>query len=263
VPSPAVPGARGPLVAVGGGEDRVGDRRILERFTRLAGPVIAVVPTASEDPSTAEEYRRVFLELGAAEVEIVQIAERADADDPRWGAALDRSTGVFLSGGNQVRLSTVLGGTAIATRIRRLNARGVPVGGTSAGAAFLCEHMIAGGTAGATPRAGMVSLAPGLGLTNRIVIDQHFRERDRLGRLMAALAYNPFPVGFGLDEDTAAFVGGDDEVEIVGSGAVTVVDLAHVARSGMAKAEAGQPIELVGVRLHVLPHGARFSLSVR
>src|SRR6185436_17348471 len=116
---------------------------------------------------------------------------------------------------------TAIGGTAVAKQLRAMNARGVHIAGTSAGAAFLPEHMIAFGDEGGTPRAGSVQLAPGLGLTNQILVDQHFRQRDRLGRLLAALAYNPFPVGLGLDEDTAAFIGADGVIEVEGSGAVT------------------------------------------
>src|SRR5439155_523223 len=127
-------------------------------------------------------------------------------------------------GGIELRLTTLLGGTAVAKLIRSRNASGVTVGGTSAGASILCEHMIAAGDEGSSVIAGSVRLAPGLGLTNRFIIDQHFRQRDRFGRLLTALAYNPFAVGIGLDEDTAVFVGSDETVEVEGSGGVTIVD---------------------------------------
>jgi cyanophycinase len=123
--------------------------------------------------------------------------------------------------------------------------------------------MIAYGAEGATPIAGQVTLAPGLGLTNRVIVDQHFRQRDRLGRLMTALAYNPFAVGIGLDEDTAAFLGPDNAIEVVGTGAITFVDVSALAYSGMAQAEPGQPVELVGVSLSVLASGGRFDLATR
>src|SRR5204863_2717153 len=141
--------------------------------------------------------------------------------------------------------------------------RAVHIAGTSAGAAFLSEHMIAFGEEGSTPRAGMVSLTPGLGLTNRIVVDQHFRQRDRLGRLLTALAYNPFAHGIGLDEDTAAFIGPDDTMDVVGSGAVTVVDPAEMEYSSMDQAKQGEPVSLVGIQLHVLLQGARYNLHER
>ena len=135
---------------------------------------------------------------------------RAQCEDAEELRVLDRANGVFFTGGNQLRLSTILGGTSCARQLRAMNASGAAMAGTSAGAAFLSEHMIAFGDEGPTPRAGMVTLAPGLGLTNRVIVDQHFRQRDRLGRLLAALALNPFAVGIGLDEDTAAFIGSDE-----------------------------------------------------
>ena len=150
--------------------------------------------------------------------------QREDAELPELLEILDHADGIFLTGGNQLRLSTLIGGTSMAKALRRRNAEGAHIAGTSAGAAFLCEHMIAFGKEGASPRAKIVTLAPGLGLTNRVIIDQHFRQRDRLGRLLTALAYNPFAIGIGLDENTAAFIGPDDVLEVVGGGALTIVD---------------------------------------
>jgi cyanophycinase len=137
------------------------------------------------------------------------------------------------------------------------------VAGTSAGAAFVSEHMIAFGREGATPVAGQVTLCAGLGLTNRFIVDQHFRERDRLGRLLTALAYNPFAIGLGLDEDTAAFLGPDNVLEVVGAGAITVVDCSDLEHTTMAKVNEGQTVQLVGVRLHILAHGGTFRLDSR
>jgi cyanophycinase len=170
---------------------------------------------------------------------------------------------VFLTGGAQLRLSTLLGGTDVARVLRRLNAQGVHVAGTSAGAAFLSEHMIAFGKEGGTPIAGQATLVPGLGLTNRVIVDQHFRQRDRMGRLLSALAYNPFAIGLGLDEDTAAFIGPDNTLEVVGSGGISVVDAGGLEHSSMATVEEGKPVEMIGVRLHVLVEGSRFDLQAR
>ena len=137
------------------------------------------------------------------------------------------------------------------------------VGGTSAGAAILPEHMIAGGKSGHTPRVDGVVMAPGLGLTNRLLIDQHFRQRDRLGRLLTAVSFNPFAVGVGLDEDTALFLGPDDTFEVVGSGAVTVVDPTGLRYSSMDSAAPHEPVSLIGLGLHLLAEGARFSVETR
>ena len=195
--------------------------------------------------------------------EAIPFEDRADCEREDWLEDLESATGVFLTGGNQLRLATHLGGTPVARLIRVMNARGVPVAGTSAGAAFLSEHMIANGEEGASPRAGSVTLSPGLGLTNRIVIDQHFRQRDRLGRLLTALAYNPYVIGLGLDEDTAAFIGPDNGLEVVGSGSVTVVDASGIEFSSMDLAKKDDPVCMLGVKLHILIQGATFNLHTR
>jgi len=257
---------RGVVMPIGGAEDKVSDRAILSRFVGICGgdyAVISVIPTASELPDTGDRYLKVFTELGVKRVHIIGVTTRTDAEREDYLAALDDSTGIFFTGGNQLRLSTILGGTEMATRVRRLNARGVHVAGTSAGAAFVSEHMIAFGREGATPHAGQVTLSPGLGLSNRVIVDQHFRERDRLGRLLTALAYSPFAAGVGLDEDTAAIIDNNNMLEVVGNGGITVVDVSDLEYSGMANAAEGEVVELVGVRLHVLAHGARYDLNGR
>jgi cyanophycinase len=188
---------------------------------------------------------------------------RRDCEEPSRIERLQRATGIFMTGGNQLRLSTILGGTSVAKTMRQQNAAGVHVAGTSAGAAFISEHMIAFGDEGSSPRSGQVRLAAGLGLTNRFIIDQHFRQRDRLGRLMAALAYNPFAVGIGLDEDTAAFIRPDNTLEVEGSGSITVLDAANIEFSSMDTADEGDPICMLGLGIHVLVRGATFNLANR
>ena len=267
MPSPEPsPGTRGLIVPIGGAEDKVSDRRILRRFAAACGgreARIVVIPTASEADDTGERYRDIFSRIDVRGVDILDIKERHEAEQDSALALLQEATGVFFTGGNQLRLSTILGGTAVAQAVRRCNARGVHVAGTSAGAAFVSEHMIAYGREGATPIAGQVTLCAGLGLTNRVIVDQHFRERDRLGRLMTALAYNPFAVGIGLDEDTAAFIDADNRFEVVGAGAITVVDVSDLAYSSMARVAEGEPVQLIGVRLHILSDGGSFRLDTR
>jgi cyanophycinase len=188
---------------------------------------------------------------------------RRDCQEPNRLQRLEEATGIFFTGGNQLRLTTLLGGTPVATVIRRRNAAGVTVGGTSAGASILSEHMIAFGDEGSSVISGSVRLAPGLGLTNRFVIDQHFRQRDRLGRLITALAYNPFAVGIGLDEDTAVFIGPDETLEVEGSGGVTIVDAKEMTFSSMDNISEGQPLCMLGLKVHVLVAGATFNLHTR
>ncbi len=263
-PRPGV--ARGFVIAIGGAERKKRSAVILERFAALTGDGdgrVVILPTASEMADTGPRYVRLFEALGVGSAVSLPIDQRAEAEDPAIVAELDEATGIFITGGNQLRLSTILGGTAVARAVRQRSADGVPVAGTSAGAAIIPEHMIAGGTPGATPTPSKVTLAPGLGLTNALVIDQHFRQRDRLGRLLAALAYNPFMTGIGLDEDTAAFIGPDGVFEVVGSGAVTVVDPSALEYSSMGRASRGEPVSLLGLRLHILTHGDRYDTASR
>lgn len=266
-PSPVSPGEeRGYIIPVGGAEAKASDSAILRRFVKLAGGKkarIAIIPTASLQSDTGRRYEAIFDEMGAHSAEAMPFEERRDCDDEGQVERLDRVTGVFLTGGNQLRLATILGGTPVAKKLRALNAAGVPVAGTSAGAAFLSEHMIAHGEEGSSPRAGSVTLSPGLGLTNRVVIDQHFRQRDRMGRLLTALAYNPFAIGLGLDEDTAALIAPDNTIEVVGSGAITVIDPSGLEFSSMDQLQRNEPVCMLGVKLHILVQGATFDLSTR
>ncbi len=255
--------ARGWIIPIGG---KLADAEILDRFVALSGGPsarIAVIPTASSEPDIGTYYERVFARHGVRRAKSLHFERRSDCDDGDWLAWLESASGVFIAGGNQLKLTATLGGTPVAKLLRIRNAAGVHVAGTSAGAAFLSEHMIAFGEEGATPRAGMVTMCAGLGLTNRVIVDQHFRQRDRLGRLLTALAYNPFAVGLGVDEDTAAFIAPDETIEVQGSGAVTVVDPSAVEYSSIAEAAPGEPVTLLGVTVHVLTPGATFNLHTR
>ena len=267
MPSKIPDGAtRGWIIPIGGAENKENDQRILERFVRVSGGEqadIVVIPTASRMHETGPRYEQLFRSLGAEHVTVMDFDTRRDCQEGGRLQRLAAASGIFFTGGNQLRLTTLLGGTPVAKLIRERNAHGVTVGGTSAGASILSEHMIAFGDEGSAVISGSVRLAPGLGLTNRFIIDQHFRQRDRLGRLLTALAYNPFAVGIGLDEDTAAFIRADETIEVEGSGGVTIVDGADVSYSSMGEISEGQPVCMLGLRLHVLVAGATFNLHTR
>jgi len=257
---------RGWIIPIGGAENKENDRHILERFVQCSGgreADIVVIPTASRLHETGSRYQRLFEDIGAARVSVMDFDTRRDCQEASRLERLEQATGIFFTGGNQLRLTTLLGGTPVAKLVRSRNAAGVAVGGTSAGASFLSEHMIAFGDEGSAVMSGSVRLAPGLGLTNRFVIDQHFRQRDRLGRLLTALAYNPFAIGIGLDEDTAAFIGPDETVEVAGSGGLTIVDAADVSYSSMDTVTEGEPVCMLGLRLHILVAGATFNMHTR
>tara|TARA_R110000868_G_scaffold11516_3_gene56311 strand:- start:12110 stop:12952 length:843 start_codon:yes stop_codon:yes gene_type:complete len=266
-PAPVSPDIdRGFIIPIGGGEDKVKDMHIHRRFLEIAGGAeadIVVIPTASRLESTGPDYNEIFRDLGASKVEFLPIEHREDCENPAYVEMLQRATGIFMTGGNQLRLSTILGGTQVAQTIRRRNAAGIPVAGTSAGASIMSEHMISGGDSNSAPSGGGVSLAPGMGLTNAVIIDQHFTQRNRLGRLLTATSHNPFLIGLGIDEDTAAFIGPDDILEVVGSGTVTVVDAGSLTYSSMWQAGKGDAISLLGLRIDVMGEGCTYDLGKR
>jgi cyanophycinase len=257
---------RGYIVPIGGAEEKLHNPEILDRFIDICGGKsarIGIIPTASELEDTGRNYEKLFRKIGIRHAQVLQILTREDCLSGEYLDYIEKADGVFMTGGNQLRLSTTLGGTPVAQMIRRRNAAGMHVAGTSAGAAFMPEHMIAGGDEGSTPSPTMVTMAPGLGLTNNFIIDQHFRQRDRLGRLLTALAYNPFAVGIGLDEDTAAFIRPGDDLEVVGSGGITIIDPSHLSYSSMDRARRDDPVSLIDVNLHILIAGGRFEIQTR
>ncbi|MFK7958434.1 MAG: cyanophycinase [Lysobacterales bacterium] len=256
---------KGWLIPIGGAEERTPDALILRRFVELCGgqdAKVLVIPTASELPDTGPNYVSVFEQMGAR-ARYIPIDQREDCFAEEIVETLDRANGIFITGGNQLRLSTILGGTPVAKGIRRRYSEGANVAGTSAGAAIVSEHMIAGGSGGPTPTENGVTMAPGLGLTNKAIVDQHFRQRDRLGRLLTALSYNPFATGLGIDEDTAAFINANGVLEVEGSGAITVVDPAGLRHSSMYNAAEQDPISLIGITIHILKAGDKFDLETR
>lgn len=266
-PSPENNGhTRGYVIPIGGAEERTGAQRVLKRFVRLCGgrkASIAIIPTASNLPDTGDKYIEIFNKIGVREAVSLPINERAETDRQDYLDHLDQADGIFITGGNQLRLSTILGGTEVAKKIRRLNAKGIHIAGTSAGAAIMPEHMIAGGDAGAMPSGDGVNLAPGLGLTNALLIDQHFSQRHRLGRLLTAISYNPFMLGIGIDEDTAIFIDPEHSFEVVGSGAVTVIDPVHLSYSSMSKASKNEALSMLDLKLHILSKGCTFDILER
>lgn len=258
---------RGYIVPIGGAEKKIRNRAILRRFLEVSGGEqarIAVIPTASKLAETGQLYVDLFEDLGAHQVDSLPFQERSDCTRRDWLKILEQASGVFITGGNQLRLSTTIGGTTVAELLRiRNNQDGLTVGGTSAGASILSEHMIAYGKEGPTPRADMVSLVPGFGLTHEIIVDQHFRKRDRLGRLLAALAFNPRPIGIGLDENTAAFISPTDLIEVLGTGAITIVDPSGMEFSSMDSAHKNAPVSVLGIQLHVLTEGCTYDIPTR
>ena len=250
----------GPCLAIGGAEDKVNDRSILATFLQLAGGAearIAIVPTASSMENGGERYRRIFAEMGAATVASVPIMSREDANGRIPLAAISEATGIFLTGGNQMRLSAMMGGSDAEALIRARHHAGAIVAGTSAGASILSAHMVAMGASGPSPRLRMAQMVAGFGLVPDMIIDQHFRQRDRIGRLLALVAANPSLLGVGIDEDTGILIDERGVMEVIGRQSITIVDGRRMV-SDIAEVKASGGISVSNASLHVLTAGRRF-----
>src|ERR1700736_3107226 len=239
---------------------------MVSRFVQLAGgdqARIVVISTASALGDAATElYSQIFARVGVGKVTGLRPETREEANDPRTIEALKDVTGIFMTGGNQLRLSSVIGGTKLGAAILDAHGRGVVVAGTSAGASAVATHMMAFGSSGATPKHRMANVSVGLGLLVNVVVDQHFEQRTRLGRLLAVVAQSPSLIGLGLDEDTAAVIDANDVLEVIGRGSVTIVDGSDVVTDAF-QTTGHKPMMVSNARLHSLPSGYRFDLRAR
>ena len=254
---------------IGGAEDKLRKRGILKDFVVASGGSearIVVIPTASSlGPEITEVYEALFTKLGAAEVRSARPETREDAHDPRLVQSLEDATGIFMTGGNQLKLSGAICGTPFGDAIVAAHERGAVVAGTSAGASIQSSHMVAFGVGGATPKQRMTQVAAGLGLLPSTVIDQHFDQRNRYGRLLMIVSQSPQLLGIGVDEDTAAVVeqvDGQDVLRVTGRGAVTIFDPDRMVTNAH-EAHRSAPLLASGVILHMLPAGSAYNITTR
>ena len=256
---------RGILMPIGGAEDKLDDKIILSTFAQLAGGKqarIAIVPTASSIETAGLRYKAIFLGMGVEDAEVVYIGSREDANSDHLVDHVKGATGIFLTGGNQMRLSAMIGGTRFEQVVREANQHGVIVAGTSAGASILSAHMVALGASGGTPKLRMAQMVAGFGLISNVIIDQHFRQRDRIGRLLALVASNPGLLGLGIDEDTAAIIDDQGVIEVIGRHSLTIVDGSEIF-SDIFQVKAYGEITVSNARLHLLTPGRRFDMNTR
>ncbi|NMA69811.1 MAG: cyanophycinase [Desulfitobacterium sp.] len=256
----------GRLLIIGGAEDKKGECKILKRFVQEAGGKksrIMILTAATEEPQqVGDEYKNLFYDFEAGEVEILDIGERVSANCKDLCERMERATGIFFTGGDQLRITGILGGTRLGRTLHQLYERGVIIAGTSAGASVMSDTMIIGGEGG-TPKKDALAMAPGLGLLNSVVVDQHFAQRGRIGRLLTAVAQNPYVLGIGIDEDTSILVYANGNFTVVGSQTVTVVDASSTIATNVSEISPGQSLLLTPVQIHVLPDGYCFDLKRR
>jgi cyanophycinase len=256
--------SHGHLVIIGGHEDRKHDMEILSRFVELSGGKDAKIVVISAASAVAGEmwqiYDKVFGDLGVRNRVHLQLDSRQCANDEACIKDIRDATGIFMTGGDQKRLLAIIGGTALdAAMHAALKLRGACIGGTSAGASAMSGHMLAQGRAELQPEKGSVSLGAGLGFLHKVVVDQHFSERQRLSRLLSVVAQNPYLQGIGIDEDTALVIERGVGIEVLGEGAVTIVDGRNMS-TNIAEISDRETPELIDVRLHLLPAGSRYRL---
>ncbi len=256
------------ILVIGGAEDKVHGREILHTFFQRSGgdkAAIAIVPSASREPAIiGERYRHIFEDMGAQRIELFDIRDRGQGADTQYLQYLEECTGVFLTGGDQLRLCGLLAETPLMERIRERSQQGeIALAGTSAGAAVMGHHMIGGGGSGESPNRSLVDMTMGLGIIPEVVVDQHFHNRNRMARLLSAIAIHPDRLGIGIDEDTCAMFEHDGWLQVMGRGTVTIVDAQLLSYTNQLNADVSDPLSLHSLRLHVLCHGDRFHLHQR
>jgi len=254
------------LIVIGGHEDKVGNKLILKEVARRVNSGRLVVTTvASKEPDGLfEQYERVFRSIGVKHLAKLEINNRSEAADDRKVRILDDASAVFFTGGDQLKITSQIGDSLVFRRVTEIYEAGGVIAGTSAGASVMCETMIVNGGSETSHRVeDSLKLAPGLGLIGGVIIDQHFAERGRMGRLLGAIAQNPKNIGVGIDEDTAIVIEREQRFYVLGSGAVYVVDGEGITYSNIAEEEADKAVSMYNVKLHVLSQGDKFELSTR
>jgi cyanophycinase len=257
-----------PVMIIGGAEDKVNECTILRAFFESAGSDMArigIIPVASREPTiVGDRYAQIFTDMGAKQVQLMDIRHREECEQDQWLDVLDECSGVFVTGGDQVRLCDVIGGTPLVQAIKaKLKGNELVLAGTSAGAAMMGEKMIAGGSSGESPNQALVDLSYGLGIIPEILVDQHFHNRNRMARLLSAIACNSDKLGIGIDEDTCLAIADDGTFKVLGKGTVTIVDPGSLTHSNHLCEEGTAPLSLHNLKVHVLKQGDRYDYKRR
>lgn len=259
--------ARGNLIIIGGKEDKEKKCTILKKVVEIAGrdqAHIAILTTATQMPEeVGEEYKNVFSSLGVKEISILNIHSRTDANRPQNIEKIKKANAIFFTGGDQLRITSILGGTMVDKVLHDAYRDGILIVGTSAGASAMSDTMIVEGEENEAARKCTLKLAPGLGLLEEVIIDQHFGQRGRIGRLLCGVAQNPYMLGIGIDEDTAIRVFPEDYFEVIGTNAVTILDGRTIKNSNVSETNPDELLSITNVTLHVLPQGFKFDMKKR
>lgn len=252
-----------PVMIIGGAEDKVNGCEILSAFFESAGgkgATIGIIPAASREPTiVGDRYYQIFTRMGAKQVQVLDIRHREECDEDRWLEILHDCTGIFITGGDQLRLRDLISGTRLIESIKqKVKSGDLVVAGTSAGAAIMGTKMIAGGSSGETPNQALVDLTEGLGIMPELLVDQHFHNRNRMARLLSAVAAHPEKLGIGIDEDTCVATSGDGTFQVLGKGSITIIDPGNLTHTNHANVSDNAPLSLHNLKVHVLNKGDRY-----
>lgn len=254
------------ILVIGGAEDKVHGKEILQTFFNRSGDkdaIIGIVPCASREPSLiGERYYRIFSDMGAKKIKVLDVRDRSGATDSVYLNFIEDCTGIFLTGGDQLRLCGLLADTKLMDRIvERAQTKEISLAGTSAGAAVMGHHMISGGSSAESPNQSLVDMATGLGIIPQVLVDQHFHNRNRLARLLSAISAYPELLGIGIDEDTCAMFESDDTIKVIGKGTVTIIDAQDMSHTNRDRARGNEPLSMHNLKLHILSYGDIYDLQ--
>jgi cyanophycinase len=257
--------AKGKLIIIGGHEDKEGAATILEAVAQEAKKGTLVIMTvATQLPGEmAEEYATIFQRMGVKKIEVVDINTREDGRNEANVQKVAAAAVLFFTGGDQLRITSQIGDSLVFQTMHEIYQKGATIVGTSAGAAAMPETMLIAGPSDESNRVSALVMAPGLGLIPGVVIDSHFAERGRMGRLLGAVAQNPRNLGIGIDEDTAITVEANERFTVMGSGAVYVVDGSTVTFSSISEKNPDNILSIHDVKLHVLGENDCFNMVDR
>lgn len=258
--------SKGHLIIIGGAEDKTGENVILKQANEMLSDndILTIITTATEKPQeVGENYKKVFTKMGVKNIQILDINTRDNANSPKTCELIKKSKGIFMTGGDQLRITSILGGTAAYEELKQVYYHGGVIMGTSAGASVMSSTMVVQGEDNEPAKKCTLKMAPGFRLLENSIIDQHFDQRGRLGRLLCGVAENPEILGIGIDEDTAIKVYPDNHFEIIGTNTVTILDGTSIKSSNVSELAPNEMLAIIGVTVHTLPKNYGFNLTTR
>lgn len=258
---------KGKLIIIGGAEDKEGNKEILkivrDSIDKNTDELVIATIATTNPKEAGDKYNELFSNLGVKNISILDVQSREEAHREEKISLVKNAKLIFFTGGDQLRITSIVGGTPLHKELKDAYSKGCIFAGTSAGASVMSSTMVVNGDDEESPKKCTLKMAPGLGLIDRVIIDQHFAQRGRIGRLLGGVAENPDVLGIGIDEDTAIIVDNDGKFTIMGSGAVYVIDGSCISYSNVSEQNQDEVLSMFNVKMHILKEGNNFNLLTR